>query len=65
MSLERLIIVIDYMTLLNVLFWVILVLIVIGVFAPITWAHGPLVVSGAFVALFVIIGLKSFRTPIQ
>ena len=43
---------------LSLLYWIILVLAVIGVFAPPTW---PKINSFATIVLFVIIGLKIFR----
>jgi hypothetical protein len=53
------------MTLLPILYWIILVLSIIGVFAPPTWTHGPRVSGLAWIALFIIIGLRIFRIPLQ
>ncbi len=53
------------MSILSLLYWVILVLSVIGVFAPPTWTYGTRISLAASVALFIIIGLRIFRMPIQ
>lgn len=53
------------MSILSLLYWVILVLSCIGVFAPPNWPYGARISGGAWVALFVIIGLRIFRMPIQ
>ena len=47
--------------LLTILYWVILVLSVLGLFAPSDWAYGPRINGFAWVALFIIIGLKMFK----
>lgn len=52
------------MTLLPILYWIILILSVIGVFAPPTWPHAARISGSAWVALFVIIGLSIFRVPL-
>jgi hypothetical protein len=54
------------MTLLNTLFWVILILWALGfaIVANTTYPHAVLYHSGVLLALFVIIGLKCFKTPI-
>jgi MFS superfamily sulfate permease-like transporter len=52
------------MTLLNVLYWVLLVLALLALFAPSELF--PRAVPGLiWIVLFVLIGLKSFRTPIN
>lgn len=51
------------MTLLSILYWVILVLCAIGGFLVFTYSGA--VHSIAILILFVLIGLKIFRTPIQ
>lgn len=53
------------MSILSLLYWVILVLSCIGVFAPPTWTYGPRISGMAWVALFIILGLRVFRMPIQ
>lgn len=52
------------MTLLPVLYWIILILSCIGIFAPPTWTYGPRISGGAWVLLFIIIGLRIFRMPL-
>lgn len=52
------------MTLLPVLYWIVLILSLIGVFAPPTWAYGRYLGGGATAVLFVIIGLRIFRMPL-
>jgi hypothetical protein len=51
--------------LLTILYWVILVLAIIGAFTPPSWAYGRYVSNLTIIALFVIIGLKTFKTPLQ
>lgn len=53
------------MTLLPILYWIILILSIIGVFAPSTWPNGRFISGGAYTVLFIIIGLRIFRIPIQ
>lgn len=53
------------MSILSLLYWIILILSIIGVFAPASWPYGARISGGAWVALFVIIGLRIFRMPIQ
>lgn len=53
------------MTLLPILYWIVLVLSVIGYFAPATWVGGRYLSGGAATVLFIIIGLRIFRIPIQ
>ena len=53
------------MSILSLLYWIILVLSIIGVFAPPAWTYGPRISGLAWVALFIIIGLRIFRMPIQ
>ncbi len=53
------------MTLLPILYWIVLILSLIGVFAPATWPYGPRISGGAWAVLFIIIGLRIFRIPIQ
>lgn len=50
--------------LLDVLFWVFLILSCIGVLAPPTWPYGPRISGGAWIVLFVIIGLRAFRVSL-
>lgn len=50
--------------LLDVLFWVILVLSCIGVFAPPSWPYGARISGGAWVVLFILIGLRAFRVSL-
>jgi hypothetical protein len=51
------------MSLLAILYWVILVLAVIGVvFLAATWPHAG---NLSILALFILIGLKIFRTPLE
>lgn len=52
------------MTLLPILYWVILILSLVGVFAPPTWAYGRYLSGGSAAILFIIIGLRIFRTPL-
>jgi hypothetical protein len=52
------------MTILNILYWVLLVLAIIAIFVPsevYPWARLP---SAIWVILFILIGLKVFRTPL-
>ena len=51
------------MSLLSILYWIILVLAALGFFA--LQATYPRIGIGAEMVLFILIGLKSFRTPIQ
>lgn len=53
------------MSILAILFWIILVLSCIGLFAPATWPHGARISGVAWVVLFVIIGLRVFRISLQ
>lgn len=51
--------------LLTVLYWVILVLAIIGVFVPVdAWPHSRYLNGIAVIVLFIIIGLKVFRTAV-
>ena len=51
--------------LLTILFWVILVLAIIGLFVPVdTWPYGRHLGNVTIVILFILIGLKIFRTPL-
>lgn len=50
------------MSLLSILYWIILILAAIGAFAVFTYSVH--VFSVATLLLFIIIGLKSFRTPL-
>lgn len=54
-----------HMTLLPILYWIVLILSVIGYFAPATWPGGRYLSGGAATVLFIIIGLRIFRIPIQ
>lgn len=54
------------MTLLPILYWIVLILSLIGYFGPgaqPTWAYR--LSGGAYAVLFVIIGLRIFRIPLQ
>lgn len=53
------------MGILAILYWIILVLSCVGVFAPAAWPHGARISGGAWIVLFIIIGLRVFRIPIQ
>ena len=53
------------MTLLPILYWIILILSIIGVLAPASWPHGPRISGGAWVVLFIIIGLRIFRIALR
>lgn len=53
------------MTLLPILYWIVLILSIIGVFAPPTWVGGRWLSGGSAAVLFVIIGLRIFRIPLQ
>lgn len=53
------------MTLLPILYWIVLILSILGYFAPATWTAGRYVVGGASAVLFIIIGLRLFRVPLQ
>lgn len=55
----------DNMSILSLLYWIILVLSIIGVFAPSSWPYAARISGSAWVALFIIIGLRIFRMPIQ
>jgi hypothetical protein len=50
--------------LLPILYWVILVLAVIGVFVPPTYAPVRYINGVVLIVLFIIIGLKIFKVPI-
>lgn len=52
------------MTLLNILYWVLLVLALVATFAPSELWPRIYIPSLIWVALFIIIGLKVFRTPL-
>lgn len=52
------------MSFLALLYWILLVLSLLGVFAPATWPYGTRISSGAWVILFIIIGLRVFRIPL-
>lgn len=49
---------------LAILYWVILVLCIIGILAPPKWVYGPRISGAATVALFIFIGLKIFKVPL-
>jgi hypothetical protein len=49
---------------LAILYWVILVLALIGVLSPPTWKFAPRLNGLAVILLFVIIGLKVLRVPL-
>lgn len=55
------------MTLLPILYWIVLILSAIGYFvpgpAPVTWGYR--LSGGAATILFIIIGLRIFRIPLQ
>ena len=53
------------MGILALLYWIILVLSCIGIFAPPSWPYGVRISGAAWVVLFIIIGLRIFRIPIQ
>lgn len=53
------------MSILSLLYWVILVLSLIGVFAPASWPYAARISGSTWAALFVIIGLRIFRMAIQ
>lgn len=55
------------MTLLPILYWIVLILSIIGYFrpGPGTDAWGYRLSGGAYTVLFIIIGLRIFRVPIQ
>ena len=55
----------DIMTLLPILYWIVLILSFIGYFAPATWPGGRYLSGGAATVLFIIIGLRIFRIPLQ
>lgn len=52
------------MGILSLLYWIILVLSCVGVFAPPTWTYGVRISEGSWIILFIIIGLRVFRIPI-
>jgi hypothetical protein len=52
------------MTLLPVLYWVFLILSLIGGFAPAAWLPGRYLFGGSAAVLFIIIGLKVFKIPL-
>ena len=53
------------MTLLPILYWIVLILSIIGTFAPVTWTGGRYLSGGSATVLFIIIGLRIFRIPLQ
>lgn len=53
------------MTLLPVLYWIVLILSIIGVFAPTSWPYGVRISGLSWVVLFIIIGLRIFRIPLE
>jgi len=53
------------MSILSLLYWVLLVLSCVGVFAPASWPNGTRISGGAWIVLFIIIGLRIFRIPLQ
>ncbi len=53
------------MTILNILYWVLLVLALIAVFAPSEIFPRAYVPGLIWIVLFVLIGLKVFRTPLN
>lgn len=53
------------MTLLPILYWIVLILSFLGLFAPASWPFGPRISGVAAVVLFIIIGLHIFRIPLQ
>lgn len=53
------------MTLLPILYWIILILSILGVFAPASWPYATRISGISWIVLFVIIGLRIFRIPIQ
>lgn len=53
------------MTLLPILYWIILILSIVGYFGPgtpATWGHR--LSGGAYTVLFIIIGLRVFKIPL-
>ena len=52
------------MSLLPLLFWIILILAILGTFAPAAWVPGRYLGGGATIVLFIIVGLKLFRVPL-
>ena len=46
------------LTMIAILYWIILVLSVLGLFAPADWTYAPRINSFAAVVLFILIGLK-------
>lgn len=53
------------MSILSLLYWIILILSIVGVFAPPAWPFAARISGLSWVALFVIIGLRIFRMPIE
>lgn len=53
------------MTLLNILYWVLLVIAIIAAFAPSELWPKAYMPSLIWIVLFILIGLKVFRTPLQ
>ena len=52
------------MKLLPILFWIVLILSVAGLFTPAAWPSGRYVSGFAAIILFIIIGLHIFRVPL-
>jgi hypothetical protein len=49
------------MSMLTIFYWVLLLLVAVGAFAPITWEHLPRANSIVTLFLFIIIGLKLLK----
>ena len=52
------------MKLLPILYWIVLILSVAGLFAPAAWPSGRYIGGVAAIILFIIIGLHIFRIPL-
>jgi len=49
---------------LSIIYWILLVLAVLGIFAPADWAYAPRINSLVWVVLFIIIGLKVMKVAL-
>lgn len=53
------------MTFFTLLYWIIVILCLLGVLAPATWTNSRYIHGGATVILFILLGIKVFPIPMS
>lgn len=53
------------MSLLPILYWIILILSILGIFTPPNWIYGRYIFGFSATILFIIIGLRLFKVSLQ